>query len=144
MQERRSPDSIRCTVECAPEAAGARIPYLLLFTLVENSIKHAMTMYTPMELRIACRYAADGDFRGAVLAVEDNGDGFPPEVLAQFMDGRDDPVFTKEHLGLSNVRYTLNLVYHRRDLLRLSNRDGGGARVEIWIPEVPSDEAADL
>ena len=144
MQERRSPDSIHLTAECEPEAASARIPYLLLFTLVENSIKHAMTLYTPMELLIRCARVDDADFTGTRLIVEDNGDGFPPEVIEKFVEERDDPVFTKEHLGLSNVRYTLNLVYHRSDLLRLGTREGGGARVEIWIPEVPSDEAADL
>lgn len=144
MQEQRSPDSIHLTAECEPEAASARIPYLLLFTLVENSIKHAMTLYTPMELLIRCECVDDADFTGTRLIVEDNGDGFPPEVIEKFVEERDDPVFTKEHLGLSNVRYTLNLVYHRSDLLRLGNREGGGARVEIWIPEVPSDEAADL
>ena len=42
---------------------------------------------------------------------------------------------TKEHLGLSNVRYTLHLVYRRGDLLRISNRETGGAHVEIWIPD---------
>ena len=144
MQERRSPDSIHFTAECEPETASARIPYLLLFTLVENSIKHAMTLYTPMELLIRCETVADRDFSGVRLTVEDNGDGFPPEVIEKFVEERDDPVFTKEHLGLSNVRYTLNLVYHRSDLLRLGSREGGGARVEIWIPEGPTDEASDL
>ena len=66
------------------------------------------------------------------------------DYIEKFLEERDDPVFTKEHLGLSNARYTLNLVYHRSDLLRLSNREGGGARVEIWIPEETTDEAADL
>ena len=144
MQERRSPDSIRCTAECEPEAAEAQIPYLLLFTLVENSIKHAMTLYTPMELTIRCERIAEGTFCGTRLTVEDNGDGFSPEVLEEFREGQDDPISTKEHLGLSNVRYTLNLVYHRRDLLRLSNRSEGGARVEIRIPEGATDEASDL
>lgn len=144
MQERRSPDSIHFTAECEPETASARIPYLLLFTLVENSIKHAMTLYTPMELVIRCESVDERDFHGVRLTVEDNGDGFPPEVIEKFLEERDDPVFTKEHLGLSNVRYTLNLVYHRSDLLRLSNCPGGGARVEIWIPEGPTDEASDL
>ena len=144
MQERRSPGSIRLTVECPPETAGARIPYLLLFTLMENSIKHAMTLYAPMELRIGSERVDGPDFSGVRLSVEDNGEGFPPEVIERFLEARDDPVFTKEHLGLSNVRYTLDLVYHRRDLLRLGNRESGGARVEIWIPEVPTDEASDL
>ena len=139
-----SPDSIHFTAECEPETASARIPYLLLFTLVENSIKHAMTLYSPMELRIRCARVDDADFTGTRLTVEDNGDGFPPEVIEKFLEERDDPVFTKEHLGLSNVRYTLNLVYHRRDLLRLGNCEGGGARVEIWIPEESADEASDL
>ena len=103
-----------------------------------------MTLYTPMLLRITCERAAGADFSGVRLIVEDSGDGFPPEVIEKFLGEQDDPVFTKEHLGLSNVRYTLNLVYHRRDLLRLSNRSGGGARVEIRIPEEASDEAADL
>ena len=103
-----------------------------------------MTLYTPMDLVIRCESVDERDFRGVRLTVEDNGDGFPPEVIEKFLEERDDPVFTKEHLGLSNVRYTLNLVYHRSDLLRLSNRPGGGARVEIWIPEGPTDEASDL
>jgi sensor histidine kinase YesM len=144
MLERRSPGAVRFTAECPPEVAGTPIPYLLLFTLVENSIKHAMTLYTPMELRIACEGVADAGFRGVRLTVEDNGEGFPPEVIEKFLEERDDPIFTKEHLGLSNVRYTLNLVYRRRDLLRLSDREGGGARVEILIPEETPNEAADL
>ena len=144
MQERRSPDCVRFSADCDPAAEETKIPYLLLFTLVENSIKHAMTLYSPMELRITCAPLSAPDFRGTLLTVEDDGAGFPEEVIARFVSEQDDPVFTKEHLGLSNVRYTLNLVYHRRDLLRLSNRDGGGARVEIRIPEEASDEAADM
>ena len=144
MQERRSPNAVRFSAECDPAAAETRIPYLLLFTLVENSIKHAMTLYEPMELRIACAPVSDGDFRGTDLVVEDNGSGFPVEVIERFDSEQDDPIFTKEHLGLSNVRYTLNLVYHRRDLLRLSNCEGGGAKVEIRIPEETTDEASDL
>lgn len=40
----------------------------------------------------------------------------------------------KEHLGLSNIRHTLQFTYHRQDLLRLSNKEDGGARAEILIP----------
>ena len=49
----------------------------------------------------------------------------------------DDPnsIFAKEHLGMSNVRYTLNLIYNCSDLLHISNRECGGAHIEIWIPD---------
>ena len=43
-------------------------------------------------------------------------------------------MFTKEHLGLTNVRYSLKLIFNRDDLLRLSNREEGGAHVELLIP----------
>jgi len=55
------------------------------------------------------------------------------DVIRQILAG--DAVFTKEHLGLTNVRYTLHLAYCRNDLLRISNREEGGARVEIRIPD---------
>ena len=44
---------------------------------------------------------------------------------------------------MTNISRTLQLIYHRNDLLRLSNAKTGGAHVEIWIPE-ENDEAADL
>ena len=47
---------------------------------------------------------------------------------------RQDRLPPKGHLGLSNIRHTLQFTYHRQDLLRLSNKEDGGARAEILIP----------
>ena len=135
MQEFRFPSSIRCTVDCDSAVKGSPIPFLILYTLVENSVKHAMTLYQPMELTIRCKRVETEAFRGVCLIEEDNGDGFPPEVLQTLLTAEPQSLYAKEHLGLSNVRYTLNLIYHRSDLLRLSNRPEGGARVEIRIPD---------
>lgn len=133
MQETRFPGSIRFSVDCQKETLSHEIPFLLLYTLVENSIKHAMTLYEQLEIQIHCSRLETGDFRGICLVEEDSGDGFTEEAMEKFRTG--DAVFTKEHLGLSNVRYTLNLLYHRNDLLYISNRPEGGARVEIRIPD---------
>lgn len=134
MQELRTPGSIREDMHCAPEAALIRIPLLSLFTLVENSFKHAMTLYEPMELKIRCEHFETEDFKGTRIIEEDSGEGFPQRIL-DMMEEDAPPVLTKEHLGLSNLRYTLNLTYHRGDLLHISNLKSGGAHVEIWIPE---------
>lgn len=133
MQEMRFPGSICSQVECPPEIREREIPFLMLYTLVENSIKHAMTLYEQLEIRIRCYPLTEPDFRGICLVEEDSGEGFSQEALDKFL--AEDAVFTKEHLGLSNVRYTLHLLYHRSDLLRISNRPEGGARVEIRIPD---------
>ena len=42
-------------------------------------------------------------------------------------------------------RRTLNLIYHRDDLLRIANRENGGAHIELLIPEAEvEDETADM
>lgn len=135
MQQNRFPESVRFFVEYPPELANTRIPFLVLYTLVENSIKHAMSLYEPLEINLSCRRIETEDFRGVCLTEEDNGAGFPQEVLDKLADVSTNELNTKDHLGLSNVRYTLHLLYGRDDLLRASNRDGGGAHVELWIPD---------
>lgn len=135
MQQHRFPESVTFSVDYPPELAKTRIPFMVLYTLVENSIKHAMTLYEPLEIRISCRRVETDTFRGIVLTEEDNGVGFSEEVLKKLSDVRTNVLNTKDHLGLSNVRYTLHLVYGRDDLLRASNRETGGAHLELWIPE---------
>ena len=104
-----------------------------------------MTLYEPMEVIIRCRQVETADFRGICLTEEDNGVGFPQDVLDKLQDARTNELNTKDHLGLSNVRYTMHLVYGRDDLLRVSNREGGGAHVELWIPdEEANHETSDL
>ena len=135
MQQNRFPESVNFTVDYPVELAKKRIPFLMLYTLVENSIKHAMTLYEPLEITIGCHRVEMENFRGICLIEEDNGMGFKQEVLDKLQDVNTNMLNTKEHLGLSNVRYTMHLVYGRDDLLRVSNREHGGAHVELWIPD---------
>lgn len=135
MQQTRFPGSIRYTVDCDEEAAPRKMPFLMLFTLVENTIKHAMTLYEPLDVHIICRRVEQAGFSGVSLRVEDSGSGFSAEALERLEEESGQSPYAKEHLGLSNVRYTLNLVYRRNDLLRVGNRPEGGAWVELWIPD---------
>jgi sensor histidine kinase YesM len=133
MQQLRFPDSVTDTIECSDEAGKTQVPFLIVFTLVENTFKHALSLYKPMELNISCTITDDGKF--CSIKVEDNGDGFPAEVLEEFQtQSAENALPSKDHLGLSNVRYTLNYIYKRSDLLRLSNKEGGGAVAQILIP----------
>ncbi len=145
MQKIRFPDSIEMEEEISDDILDFRIPFLLLFSLVENSFKHAMTLYQPLTISLGGHRIDKEDFHGIVLSEEDDGTGFPEEVIERFEESRSDEIYTREHLGLSNVRYTLRLIYGRDDLLRLENNEQGGARTEIWLPdEEKSDEASDM
>ena len=138
MQEIKFPDSIHAEIVCQEEAENLHLPYLVMFTVVENAIKHAMNLYETLEIRIACetfQKSETVDFDGLRITVEDSGPGFPREVLDRYnAHGAFREEQDEDHVGLSNVRRTLQLMYNRDDLLLLSNLEPQGARVEILIP----------
>jgi two-component system sensor histidine kinase YesM len=139
MQKIRFPNSVDFFILCPDYLRNRDIPYLLMFTLVENTIKHAMDLYSTLELLIQCEEYETENFKGIRLVVEDNGPGFTKEVMETYLDPNRIPKL-KEHIGLSNVIRTLQLTYHRSDLLRLSNSITGGAHVELLIPDEETEE----
>ena len=140
MQQIRFPESIEIIYDIDPEIYTEQIPYLILFSLVENSFKHAMTLTDKAYITIKGEYYEEEGFKGFRLIEEDNGPGFSKEALEKIINAEADDPFTKEHLGLTNVRYSLNLIYKRDDLLRISNRTEGGAHIELLIPEQEIDD----
>ena len=145
MQQIRFPDSIEVIYDVDQKIYYEQIPYLILFSLVQNSFKHAMTLEDKATIRIRGEYYKEEGFDGFRLIEEDNGPGFSEEALEKLATAEEDDPFTKEHLGLTNVRYSLNLIYHRDDLLRISNRDEGGAHIELLIPHrEENDETFDM
>ena len=130
MQQIRFPGSVTLITDCEEQAKELRIPLLLMFTIVENSFKHAMDLYRELRITISCRMDED---RSCHIRITDNGPGFTAEVL----ENRNDNEFvltTKNHIGLSNAAYTLQLLFHRSDLISFSNLTEGGACVDILIP----------
>lgn len=145
MQQIRFPESIEVIYEVDKRIYVEQIPYLVLFSLVQNSFKHAMSLEEKTYLTIKGEYYTEEGFEGFRLIEEDNGPGFSKEALQALATAEEDDPFTKEHLGLTNVRYSLNLIYHRDDLLRIANRENGGAHIELLIPETEvEDETADM
>ena len=130
MQQIRFPGSVTLVDDCEEQAKEVRIPLLLMFTIVENSFKHAMDLYREMIIDISCRMDAD---RSCHIRITDNGPGFSPEVLENRNDN-ESVLITKNHIGLSNAAYTLQLLFHRSDLISFSNLPEGGACVDILIP----------
>ncbi len=140
MQQIRFPESIEIIYDVPAEILPEQIPYLILFSLVQNSFKHAMTLVEKTYITISGEYYEEENFKGFRLIEEDNGPGFSEEALEKIINAEGDDPFTKEHLGLTNVRYSLNLIYKRDDLLRISNREEGGAHIELLIPEMENDD----
>lgn len=134
MQEIRNPDQIFYMADIDLAAARVAIPKYLVQTFVENIFKHALTYGQMLSIFIrASEHRKDGELF-LHISIEDNGGGFPSDYLhsAGYMGME----LSEENgqVGISNIRRTLQLLYKREDLLRLSNTDPLGARVEIFIP----------
>lgn len=133
MQKLRSAGSIFLFIRCDENLRDRKIPYMMLLTLAENTVKHAMNPYSVLNVMVQCEEVSSPDFQGLCLTVEDNGPGFSAELLEQYSQGKI-PAPEKGHIGFHNILEQLKLAFGRDDLLRLSNVPPHGARVELWIP----------
>ena len=136
MQEIKFTNSVAYYIGCSEELKYKKIGHLLLFTIIENAFKFAMSLYDTMIILIQCEVVEEDGFIGYRVIIEDNGTGFPLEQLDKFRIGKEvEEKQNGKHIGLSNIKKTLELQYGRKDLLRLSNVEPHGARVEVWIPD---------
>lgn len=133
MQKIRYPDMITTFISCDEKTGEVEVPFLILFTAVENIFKHGRGGNEETSVFIQCEPYEEEGFSGIRMISEDSGSGFSQEVLDRYRTGENIRAMG-EHIGLSNVYRTLQLTYQRTDLLRLSNTDPNGARVEILIP----------
>ena len=64
MQQIRFPESIEIIYDVPAEILPEQIPYLILFSLVQNSFKHAMTLIDKTYIMISGEYYEEENFKG--------------------------------------------------------------------------------
>jgi two-component system sensor histidine kinase AlgZ len=101
-------DRLRHSLDISPDLEQTAVPRLALQTLVENSVKFAVT---PRREGGTVRVTAEAAPAALRLIVEDDGPGF--EVAA-----------TPDHHGLALLRDRLRLSFGDRGLLEVSSRPG--------------------
>ena len=109
---------------------AARCLPLTILTFVENSIKHSeQTIAIEIETRLI-----QEDGHEMVAATIRNTGAFPEEQLAS-LNAADPSVmsYDREHVGISNVRYRLWLIYQEKASLTFANEDGN-AVVTVRFP----------
>lgn len=150
-QEIMLPDCVFSYIDVTAEAGGWMIPQMLLHTFVENVYKHVVTLGRVVTLLVKAEVVEEpavSEEPILKMIVEDDGEGFPQEILDAFEDPEDSETL-KSCIGLLNARRTLELMYGRTDLMRLKNNQSAGSRIVVYIPRdtVPErrnlDETAD-
>lgn len=109
-----------------------RVPPLVVQTFLENSFK-----YNPVHNRIL-RFLVQIDQIEMEnkpyirLRLSDNGVGYSKEVLKKLSDP--DEQFEQYHVGISNLRRRMKLIYHDDYQVAFFNVLGGGACSLIYLP----------
>lgn len=119
-------------LEIVGDAACVPVPPLCVLTFVENSVKHSRLVDTHLHVRVVCQRicSIEGDYLD--VTVRDNGGGIPQETLTQLTGGAE-PVYQDKHVGISNIRHRLWLMYGDKATLSFRNLTDG-ACVELFIP----------
>ncbi len=113
----RFSDRLEARFSISPDTLPLDVPNLILQPLVENAIRHAVGKMAGPGLVHIKAYKHRG---GLVLAVEDNGPGFPAGEATG--------------IGTRNVRERLAGLYSHRARLTYRNLKPCGARQELFIP----------
>ena len=108
----------------------------LLQTLVENSVVHGVSLDRKSEISLYLTNETYEDGEYLYICISDTGNGFSKEALDAIEN--DTPIIYhgRHHVGISNIKRRLALMYGERASITCSNMDENyGAVVEVRLPK---------
>lgn len=143
IQQLRLPYQFESEIHVPDYLLETPVPPLMLQTIVENTIKHAVRADVRTMLVIEAILDDLAEEPIVCLTVRDTGEGFSDEVLESIRGGQGADA-GREHIGLWNVRERLRLQYGDRAAMDCYNDDPHGAVVELVIPLNPGQDGKEL
>ncbi|MBR3105559.1 MAG: histidine kinase [Clostridia bacterium] len=140
MQECVYPGCIFHLTDLPSELADWPIPQMLIQTIIENEYKYAVSMEDVLTILIRVSKCEKDGEEMLKITIEDDGKGYPEEVLAAINSPDAQPGADGHRVGLWSVRRTMELMYERKDLTRFSNITPHGCLNTIYVPRKPLHE----
>ena len=135
MQQLRYPDCVFWYFDMEEAAMSWKIPQMLLHTFVENEYKYAVKIDSVLSILIQAKVLLKEGEEMLYIRVEDDGVGFPEQVMQYINFESEGPSREGHHVGLWNIKRTMEVLYQKKKLIHLSNLETGGCLIEIWIPK---------
>jgi two-component sensor histidine kinase len=120
IQRLRFGGGLEADIRVDKDAAGLRVPVLVLQPLVENAIKHGLARGRGRISVTVCRIIGDR----LAITVSDNGKGVGSHELRSLNEG----------IGLSNTRARLEHLYPGEHHVSFATPPGGGFGVTLTLP----------
>jgi LytS/YehU family sensor histidine kinase len=121
IQKVRFSDRLTMRMEIAPETLDALVPNLILQPLVENAIRHGVSLNDSAGIVIISSVCVDDVLR---ISVCDNGPGLQSGWQMEASEG----------IGLANTRERLKHLYGTEHRFELRNGATGGVTASLAIP----------
>ncbi len=132
IQKLRFSGLLRVSYEIDNDLLHYAVPPLSIQTFVENTIIYAMSSEQPVDLTIRIKTNPEQD-DSVIIVINDSGPGFPKPILDLFSSPNDE---AGDHIGISNVKHRLALLFGGNAILTLENLPGGGASVRMTLPKI--------
>lgn len=140
MQEIKYPGCVFYFIEIDDSLKSWKIPQMLIHTIIENEYKYAVSIDGMLTILIKGQLIEKDGERMLYLSLEDDGKGYPEDVVKDFESGRSEVSSNGSRVGLWSVRRMLELMYERNDLFNISNTLPHGCKNRFYIPESPLHE----
>jgi len=140
MQALKYPNCVFHFIEMEPEAEGWRIPQMIIHTIIENEYKYAVSVDAMLTILIKIGVVCVEGEEMLSIEIEDDGKGYPQDVLEQFASKSETPTGNGNRVGLWSIRRMLELMYERENLFQISNIEPHGCLNKFLIPKQPIHE----
>lgn len=108
------------------------LPPLSIQTFVENSVKYATRPEEQLRIHVKAVILETDEGNYVDITIQDNGDGFNDSILEELNEG-DSTIYTDVHVGISNLRHRISLLYGDKAWLVFFNTENGAA-AEMILP----------
>lgn len=138
IQKLRYVSKLDYDIHIQPQHLNCELSPLMIQPFVENSVIHGYNhrVQDGTVFRIVIRSEDDREMpdRYVRLIVEDNGSGFPPDILRDLESNVYMMGTGEQHLGIWNILRRFKMLYGDEGGITFRNSENNGAVVEIRLP----------
>lgn len=135
MQELKYPGCVFYYIDITPGLQQWKIPQMIIHTIIENEYKYAVNVDQMLTILIKASETELYGEKMLLLEIEDDGKGYPNEVMEAFSCKGTMTSKNGERVGLQSVKRMMELMYEREGLFIISNIEPHGCKNTFWIPE---------
>lgn len=110
-----------------------QVPSLIIQTFLENTAKYNKESGSLLIFDIKIERAELNGKPVMQILLSDNGTGYNSETLDR-LNSTENDLFARKHVGISNLKHRIALIYKTDYQLAFYNKPSGGACVLIYLP----------